>query len=89
MHKSSFRSQKVEVNRFDTMQIASRVTGEVALQKDASSAQPEAEVARGKAASESAENEGKHVKTVSFQFPSFQFPALIFLVSVFLFFSSW
>ena len=57
--------------------VSSRVKDEVALHKEASSVQPEAEVVRGKAASESAENEGKHGKTISFQLP-----ALIFLVSV-------
>ena len=48
------------------------------------SAQPEAEVARGKAASEFAENAGKHAKTISFQLP-----ALILLVSVLLVAFSW
>ena len=48
------------------------------------SAQPEAEVEYGKAVRGSAENEGKHKKTISFQLP-----ALIFLVSVFLAAVSW
>ena len=69
---------------------------EVALQKEASWVQLQAEVAREKAVHESAENEGKHAnegkhenegkhgKTISFQLP-----ALIFLVSVFLAAVSW